>query len=288
MWNIIKVYLLSLFILLSATLPTAQAETSVSNNKIQPYVFGVFPFMPAPRLEAIFAPLSRELSQELSRPVRYASASSYRKFMNRLDNDEFDIAYIQPFDYVRIAQGHGYFPIAQRKNSLSGIFAVKEDSRSNNLLALAGKTVTMPPEVAAVSYLGQAALLQAGLIPGQTVTVKHLGGHHSCLQQVLSGKSEACVTSVPALRVFENNMNVKMRVLAETPAVAHCLFVVHPRLDKKDRQAISKVLLTTDLSDVSVNLRNWLIVKGQNTLKPAMASEYEPVTAMWEELSKTK
>jgi phosphonate transport system substrate-binding protein len=276
----VLLFLLLLFLL--ATFPPDRAMAAAEEEPS--YSFGVFPFLPASRLVGTFAPIAAEVGQALHRRIHYQSASTFEKFMTRLEAEEFDIAFVQPFDYVRLGGPVGYIPVARRRESLSAVFVVREESAALTLVDLKGKTIAMAPEVAALSYLGKAALLEAGFQPGADVTIKYMQDHHSCLQQVVIGTAEACVTGRPALRLFENAMNLKLRILHETPAIPQMLFIVHPRVPATDREIIRTTLLATTLAGVDPGLRTLLMKNDETPFIPTTDADFGEVRRYWQVL----
>ena len=113
-----------LFVALIATTSTAWSEEKAKDH----YVLGVFPHLPPRELEKVYAPISADLSQAVGRQVRFRSSSTYANFMERLETEDFDIIFAQPFDYVRAADKHGYLPMATRDEPLATIVVVKKGS----------------------------------------------------------------------------------------------------------------------------------------------------------------
>jgi len=208
------------------------------------YQLGVFPHLAAGQIETMFAPMAADFSKALGRPVALKTKPSFEAFMGELDKQVYDIAFVQPFDYVWAHDRHGYIPLARRDELLVGLIVVKTDSPLRSLRGLKGKKIGLPPEVAAVSHLTKMALLKARIDPRTQTTLQYYKAHDSCLQQLLIGEIDACGTAAYPLRFFEDKWNVKFRVLAETPTISHSLFIVHPRVSSQERDAILKTILS--------------------------------------------
>ena len=133
-------------------------------------------------------------------------------------------------------------PLVVRDEPLATIVVVPQDSLLTNLSSLKGKNVALPPQVAAVSMLFEAELLEHGLQPGKDVHVSHYRTHISCLQQVVLGTADACATAAPPLRFFSAKMNTTLKIIATSRTIPHSLFAVHPRIGADDRQKISQAL----------------------------------------------
>ena len=203
---------------------------------------GVFPHLPPLELENVYAPIAARLSDALGKKVHFRSSSSYEKFMQKLDEQAFDIVMVQPFDYVHIADKFGYSPVASRDEALATIVVVPSDSPLASLQDLKGKKVALPPAVAAVSLLLKAALKEQGLQPDTDVHLSYYRTHFSCLQQVVIGVADACGTAAPALRYFMDKTAANLKIIAETRKIPHALFAVNPNISAEDKHKILQTL----------------------------------------------
>lgn len=219
------------------------------------YTLGVFPFVPTSSIEGIFAPLAAEISKATGKPVRLRTTTSFEKFMEELRGRSFDIAFVQPFDYVDIAKPAGYLPAVARNDRLTSHIVVKQDSPIRTLQDLKGKSLGMPPKVAAVSFLNRVAVKKAGLIPDTDVRMVYLASHQACLQQLMIGKVDACGVSPPGVRLVEQQMKTSFRLIHETPVIPSPLFVYKKELPLRDREAIKAALLASQMRGVRPQLR---------------------------------
>ncbi|MDH5181426.1 MAG: phosphate/phosphite/phosphonate ABC transporter substrate-binding protein [Gammaproteobacteria bacterium] len=207
------------------------------------YLLGVFPHLPPRDLEKVFSPMAADLGKVINKRVMLRSSTTYEKFMDNLDKETFDIAFVQPFDYIRIADKFGYIPLATRKQKLSTVLVTKPDSNLNTVQDLKGKTIALPPKVAAVSLLLNSYLHEHNLVPGKDIRLTYHRSHLSCMQQILIGEADACGTAAPALRFFQHKMNVTLKIIAETQKIPHTLFVIHPRVPESERKKIRSRIL---------------------------------------------
>ena len=255
----------------------AYASSAETASKKSGYTFGVFPFLAITSLEGVFAPIASELSHALDMDVLLKSTDTFEKFMQNLEHRDYDIAFIQPFDYVSIAKRAGYLPVATRNEPLNADFLVLEKSPLKEGKELKGKVIGLPPKVAAVSYLAKISLIQIGLDIRHDVKFRHFSSHQSCLQQLLIGDIDVCVASKPVQRAFESQMNVKFRAIMTTPSITQTLFVVHSRVPEKERNLIKKTILSTTLSDVKPEFK--IIFKSVNNrfFRSVDDAEYDQV-----------
>jgi phosphonate transport system substrate-binding protein len=268
-----------LLLICLAWLPPAAraADTGAGGTERAPYILGVFPFIPAASIEGLFAPIAAELSAAVGRPVILRTTDSFDKFMAGLRRREYDLAFVQPFDYVDIARPKGYFPLARRSEDLVSVLVSRSESPLRTIKDLKGKRLGMPPETAAVSILNRIALKKAGLTPGTGVTVEYFSSHQACLQQLLVGHVDACGISPTGARLVENQMGVRFRELGRSPAIPHTLFVAHGRIPARERQAMTAVLGSTDLAKVPAEFRSLFVTEGQKPFRRVDDREYEPV-----------
>jgi phosphonate transport system substrate-binding protein len=241
------------------------------------YIMGVFPHLPPRELEKVFSPIADDLGKAIERKVVLRTSTTYERFSDNLDAQVYDIAFVQPFDYVRAADHYGYVPLATRTQKLATIIVVKQDSTFTGLKDFRGKRIALPPVNAAVSHLIRAHLREHGLEPGKDVQLSHHRSHVSCMQQVLIGEAAACGTAAPARRFFEHKMGVNLRVVDTTSAIPHTLFTIHPRVPARDRELIKQRILSWADSEAGREM----LARGR--LKPFVAvndSEYNIVRAM--------
>ena len=221
---------------------TAQAQEPAP--PLRPYIFGAFPYLPQNELENLFAPVAADFNRALGREVQLSSKTSYESFSSALaDEQKYDIAFVQPFDYVRAASHSQYLPLAARPEKLYALIVTTNDSTIRNVEDLKGKRISLPPRDAAISRLIRAYLKKHGLVPGKNVELVYLRSHTSCLQHVLIGLIDACGTTPSAMYHLKNPQRERLRGIAETDAIPPALFVVHSRVPEADRKLILKAIL---------------------------------------------
>ncbi|VAW76204.1 hypothetical protein MNBD_GAMMA12-1860 [hydrothermal vent metagenome] len=226
-----KYSILSILFLIFCMASNTYSGTDLQHNKqSKELIFGVFPYLTPRLVEKMYSPIGHEFSKVLGQKVRFLTSSSYEKFVVNLDKQIYDIVFVQPFDYVKIADKYGYKPLAVRNEELRAILVVIPTSPIQKLSDLKGKTIGLPPKIAAISYLTNRYLRNKGFTPGKDIKVKYFRSHFSCLHNVLIGSVAACGTAPPAMRVFNNRMNRELRIFAKTKPISNALFAVHPRV----------------------------------------------------------
>jgi len=209
-----------------------------------PYEFGVFPYLPQTRIHELYSPIAADFEAKLGRQVQLSSKARYETFAEELRKSTYDIAFVQPFDYVDAHDKHGYLPLARRVGDLEGLIVVRRDSPLTSLQDLKGRIVANPPADAAVSQVTSMALWDAGIHPSTGVKRDYGRNHFTCLQSVLIGAADACGTAQQPLRTLESGQAMpRFRVLHKTVRMPHALFVVHKRVSRKDREALLKTIV---------------------------------------------
>jgi phosphonate transport system substrate-binding protein len=264
----------SLLLLGAAPATAPESGAAVAEKE---YVLGVFPHLPPRDLENVFAPIANDLGEHVGRRVVLRSNTTFERFTENLNKQQFDIAFVQPFDYVFIADRYGYKPLATRTEKLAAIVVVNPAGPFNALKDLKGKRIALPPESAAVTALLRAHLKSSGLDPDKDVTLSYHRSHMSCMQQVMIGEVDACGTASPALRFFEKKMKSELKVIARSREIPHTLFAVHPRVPAKDRELLRTRILSWGETPVGKEL----LARGELTpFVSIQDADYNVVRAM--------
>jgi len=211
-------------------------------RNIGEYKFGVFPYLSAARMDAIYSPISDELSSNLGLKVKFRTSSTFKKFLGKLKAEYYDFALIQPFWYPVAIDEKGYIPLLKMKEPFVSLIMVLDSSQIQTVDDLKGKIIATPPAFVPVVHMARRALIKKDIIPGRDVTFKAFKSVDSCFQQVLIGKASACIAPPFAPAVFENAMKVKLRTLFKSPGIPNLALVIHPRVSEKDRTIISKLI----------------------------------------------
>jgi phosphonate transport system substrate-binding protein len=209
----------------------------------KPYEFGVFPYLPVTKIHELYSPMAIDFEAKLGRQVQLSSKA--RTFGDELRRRIYDLAFIQPFDYVDAHDKHGYLPLARRPGDLQALIVVRDDSPLKALEDLRGKTVANPPVDAAVSHLTSIALWEAGIDANAGVRRDYGKNHLTCVQSVVIGAADACGVAEPAFRRVKEQIDAgtRLRILHETVGMPAPLFVVHSRLSRKDREVLLKTIV---------------------------------------------
>jgi phosphonate transport system substrate-binding protein len=223
-------------------LQTASAGEPAA-SKLAAYRLGVFPYVPVLAVDRIFGPVAAQFAEDLGRPVHLKTKSTFARFAEELRKETYDIILVHPFFYVEARDQHHYMPLARLDEPLTAMIMVREDDPIETLADLKGKTIGLPPALAAVSELAKASLLDAGLVPGVDVALEHYRSKPSCLQAVATGRAAACGLPRFALSEIDPNNDLNLRLMYETAPISNFVFAVHARVPESDRIDICKSIL---------------------------------------------
>ncbi len=235
---------LSLLFIVSMMLYNSCWADPAAKTEDKPLIMGIFPVLSSGQIEKLFAPLAAHVAKELGHSVRLYTKSNFEDFTAELSHETYDIAFIQPLDYIAAHDKYGYIPVARRDGELSALLVVLPESPLQTLQDLKGKVVGLPPEVAAVSYLTRKELVAASIDIHKDVTLSYLKAHDACLNQLMLRKVDVCGSAEQPIRFFEKKWNITFRTLAETKSIPPAVFMVHRRVPLEKRRAIKNALLS--------------------------------------------
>ena len=260
-----------------------QARWAAATGHEEPLRFGVFPYLPTPKLEQIFAPIAARISQLTDRRVLLRSRPDYGRFREQLRQQTYDIVFVQPFDYVRVAAPNGYLPLArwvsshdpQDHGDLRAVMVARPDAGIKTLADLEGRTVVVPNLDAAVCLLGRYALISKGI----NTDIRAAGNHLACLQSVQVKHAAACITAWPPVELYERKTGAKLQLIYQTQAIPSSLFAVHKRVPAAERALIEKELLSWRSGDPAS--APYLSQSAWTRLTAAKDSDYDVVRKIW-------
>lgn len=215
----------------------------VFSDEETPLEFGVFPFLPPAQLEDLFVPVAIDLSRAIGRPVQFRTRPSFAEFDEAIAQQTYDLVFVQPFSYARLAHQNGYTAIARNNTPINAIIITTENSPIRTINDLRGKVLATPPPSAAVTLLGIQLLMDNQLQPGKDIRLDNQGSHFSCIRRVRIGKADACVTAKHPLNVFESKSGTKLRIIAQSRTIPASTFAIHQRVKSGIRNKLEQRIL---------------------------------------------
>lgn len=239
-------------------------------------ILGIFPYLSPARLEEVWVPIIVAFSKSSNYNLQFRTTNSFYEFNERLRSNSYDFALVQPFDYIQLAPDT-YTPLVMFDEPLTGIFVVRQDSGLQDLSGLAGKTVSTPPETAAVTILAKITLDNLGI---ENVTYSPQTSHDQCLHTLLIAVADACITNIVPLRTFEEAQGQKLVILGNTLEIPHVLIVANAQAPDEQKEAVKDFFL--DLNEYSEG-QQLLTNAGIGGFVEATDSDYDVVRHYWAE-----
>ncbi len=235
-------------------------------------VVGVLPFLPSRRIDELYGPLVMSMADALDRPVRLRTASSFGSFSERLKGFDFDIAVVQPFEYVQLIE-LGYQPLVHVDQTLAASMVSLTPIDSSGFADLTEFSIGTPPSGSAMRLLVEAEFSAVGIDP-EAVDMTAYSTHADCLQNLVLGDIEICATAPVPLREFENEFGQELTVVLRSRTIDSLAFVASPDLDSTSAAQIESFLLGLGDDEASLEI---LRLIGTTRLAPIGQGDYDDV-----------
>jgi phosphonate transport system substrate-binding protein len=240
------VMLLTLSMTLSVQALAQQAAKQYPKNKT--ITFGVVPQQAANVLANVWVPLTQYLSAQTGLTVKFATAKNIPNFEQRLSENAYDIAYMNPFHYVYFSEYNEYHAIAKQANKqINGILITRKDSNIGSIDDLQNKTLAFPaPAAFAASILPRAELA----LNDVDFTPRYVSSHDSVYLNVSKG---FFVAGGGVLRTFNNmpeEIRNQLKIFWTTQPYTPHAIAVAPSLSVDDTVAIQSALENLHTTDI--------------------------------------
>lgn len=245
------------------------------------YVLGIFPYFSASRLEGLYAPMAAELERVSGKPVRLRSATSFQAFLDNLRQGEYDLALVQPFFYVAAVDEMSYRPLVRADRPFRSVVVVMADSPIRQAADLKGRLIATPPAHVPAVHLARHALREQGLSLADEVRFRAFPSADSCLQQLMIGSADACVTGPLGASTFASRHGIAFHTVIESVALPNLAFIVHQRVDPAQGERWRDYLTGLSNSESgrevlkSINVRAFVTAQDQ---------DYDPVRRFVQQL----
>lgn len=198
------------------------------------------PQQSAVKTAEIWGPVANYLSDATGYNVRLASAPTIPEFEQRLFDQAYDIAFMNPFHLTVFADDPGYRAIAHRAGQgINGIIVVKADSSITDISQLNGEQIAFPaPAAFAATLINGAELNSAGV----AFTPVYTQSHDSVYRTVASGRLIAGGGIGRTLLATDEAVKSKLRVLHTTQRYTPHAIAVSPRVDEEIAQNLQSAL----------------------------------------------
>jgi len=221
---------------------TCLADTDSSHNK-QTLTFGLLPYISTHKLIETFLPLKNYLEKELNRPVKLVTAPSFREYLKRSLDGEYDIYHSAPHFAVLAELDYGHRRLSRYARLLDGSILVVKNGPVKSIKDLKGKTMITPPRLSLVSMLGEVFVKDNNLQPGKDITISQTSSHTNAILSVAKGKTEAAVVASGIFEGMSKDVKSKLTILAKTRQVPHVMFTANSKLPEDVYLAVKTAML---------------------------------------------
>lgn len=189
-----------------------------------PLQLGIFPYLPTATLFDTYEPLRQHLADKLNRPVELSTAPSFNEFTRRGLAGEYDLLIAGSGIGRYLEKEAGYVPFVVSRREIRALLLVGAQSKLTKIADLRNARVATLDPFTVMSLLGTNLLRQGGLDPERDVRFSIVSTSFNAAQAVILDEAEAAVVSSIALTQLTAEMRAKLRILAESPAVAGITF----------------------------------------------------------------
>lgn len=213
----------------------ARADQSVS--------LGVFPYVTPVQLVKFHSPLRQRLEETLGRPVTLVTAPTFKEFIKRTTQGEYDYVLTAPH-LGRLAEYRdGYAPLVKTGHQVKGIYLVGKDSEIRTLKDIEGKSLMMVGKAAIIGQLVVRQLKELGLEDGVNMEIRTTATHNNAMYASLRGEADVSVTGILLYEKIGLEYRDKVRVIGETPGVPGFIFLASKRQSPEDKAKVQASLL---------------------------------------------
>jgi phosphonate transport system substrate-binding protein len=263
------------FLLFSLALAILTVRPAVSAD--DDLTLAIHPFKSAVALHKAFTPLVDYLTRELGRKVNISISKDYQTHIERVGNNEADIAYLGPASYIKLVDKFGKRRILARLEingspTFRGYIITRADSPLRSLKSLVGKRFAFGSPASTMSHLVPRYMLwKAGVDVSQFAKYDFLGNHTNVALSVLTGKFDAGAVKEA---IYDKYKQRGLRILAETDRFSEHLFVAGNNMPDSLAHKLQAALL--NLHRQPDGKRIMATIKGTMTaLVPAKDKDYD-------------
>lgn len=236
-----RFYFLFSFFLFSFTQPL-HAQDQLPNS----LSLGFMPYLTANQLTQKYTPLAEYLSKKLNIPVTVHISKDYQEHIQKVGEDNIDIAFLGGSPYIKIVEKYGKKPLLVRyemhgKPTFHSIIFVTKNSPLKELRDLTGQRVAFGDKSSTLSaQVPQYMLIQAGVPLDKLAGHDFLKNHENVIYGVTLGDYAA---GALAEEVFNEYQKKGIRALATSPPISTHVFVASTRLPASLVERIRQILL---------------------------------------------
>lgn len=224
----------------------AQANCLGDSRATKAFKVYVVPQLPAAQLYTRWAPLLEQVGKEAGQCFELVVPTNIPQFEIDLQSGNADFAYMNPFHAVMNWRDTKYIPLVASSELLSGVLAVRRDSKVKTIRDLNNQKIAFPaPNAFAASLLIRATLAKEG-VAFEPIYVKT---HSNVYRSVVRGDMIAGGGIQSTFEAEPDELKSQLRVLMETKGYNPHPFSANSKIpvdiQKKVQAAFLKIAQTS-------------------------------------------
>jgi phosphonate transport system substrate-binding protein len=201
------------------------------------YVLAVVPQLSPTATSRGWSPFAERLGRETATTLRVRVYRTFDEFESDLANGVPDLVYLNPYQQIAARRMQGYVPLVRDGSyQLSGVLVVRRDSAVRSVKELDGQEIGFPDANAFAASLYMRALLQNR--EKIRFSSRYYVTHGNVYRHVIAGDVIAGSGVNATLAAERPETRHELRVVYQTPGTAPHPLSAHPRVPKREREAI--------------------------------------------------
>ncbi|MGL6261460.1 phosphate/phosphite/phosphonate ABC transporter substrate-binding protein [Vibrio sp. WXL210] len=206
--------------------------------------FGIVPQQSATRVAEHWIPVSNFLSRQTGFDIRFATKPSISQFEQELAQGRYDLAYMNPYQYIQGHDQQGYEAIAKaRDKQIRGIVVSRKGSGLDSLSDISGQRLAFPSPVAFA-----ASILSQGYLKRHQVdyTPIYVRSHDSVYHNVAKGVFIAGGGVMRTFNAMDKSITDQLTVVWESDGYTPHAIAVHPSISQEKALSIQQAFLALE------------------------------------------
>ena len=262
---IFKILVLKILCILSTS------ETALAKR----YSFAVIPQQPAQVLARKWIPLLKHVSEVSGVEITYKTAPSIPVFLERVNAQQYDFAYMNPYFLVVLNAKKKYSAFGRaRDKKLHGILVVHKDSKVKSIQDLSGEVLGFPSPLAfAASLVVRAHLRNQGV----EFVPRYVASHDSVYVAINRGAFPGGGGIIRTLDQTNESVKKNLKVLWKSPGYTPHAFAYKNDTPENVVKSLSNAFFNLEKTPQGKSLLEGLSIKG---IIPASNKEWDAVKVL--------
>ncbi len=252
--------MLRFFVAIITVVILCSIQSAWSKSPSGGYTFGIGPTQSATELAKRWTPIMQYLSEKSGVTLQFRTAKDIPTFQQQMREGVYDLAYINPYNYLQDHKGLGYNAFAREKDGkLFGVLVVKKDAPIQTVEQLNSQTVAFPTAAAIAS-----TWLPLGMLKdkGVQVTPQYVNSMDSVYRSVAKGLFPAGGGEMRTFGMIDAEVRNELRILWTSEALPPFAFEAHPRVPKAVVAKVQKAMNEMENDAQGISLLKGINFKG--------------------------